>query len=158
MRVKVHEFSDRISPRRLFVLACSLALTGIVASSCTPSAAGSASLVREAQAATQTRYAREIARDLDQMLTLLEAQEYDLFLGEFMDPRVVARLDSHTRGDFKREFAQSALAHELHAAIRSAAQGEPTFGKDVDVATFEQPEAGRRLLLRRMDGRWRVLD
>ena len=92
------------------------------------------------------------------MLKLLDADDYGRFLADYMDPRVVERLNEGTGGMFQEEFAESALARELHAAIRTAISAEPSFGKDVDLATFDQPEAGRRLMLRRMEGRWRVLD
>lgn len=106
----------------------------------------------------KARHTVELRQDLSAMLALLDEGDYDRFLHGFMDPRVVERLDGVTPGGFRAQFAESTLAGELHAAIRAALSAEPRFGKDAGLATFDQPEDGRRLLLRRMDGRWRVLD
>jgi hypothetical protein len=139
------------------ILVATLFLAGFLAG-CPNSSAGSSGFLSETPCAVRARFRLEVQHDLSKMLSLLDEGHHDRFLAEYMDPRVVERLDGATSGSFQAEFAESALARELHAAIRSAVAAEPDFGKDTGLATFEQAEAGRRLMLRKMDGRWRVLD
>ncbi len=101
---------------------------------------------------------RGLREALDAMIMMLEGERYAEFLETYADPEVAAG----ARRDGGMEALTARMAGpegaELMRTLRATRALEPCFGPDANTAAFWQEGFPRYLVLRQIDGRWRVMN
>ncbi len=104
------------------------------------------------------KHEQELREAIDAMIAMIEGREHGQFLETYGDPKLVD--DARAEGTLDDIAARIAGAEgdELLRVLKETRRMKPRFAPEDATATFWREGFPRYLVLRRIEGRWRIMN